>query len=236
MTALGVYDGDFMHFDSGVSAVTLSGGRTYHRMIPATEGQHAIRWFIYDPSTFFSQAKERNIPHNWIESAQQGLRRINPYVQNLDCLRVKSDDESDLALHLDLPHQISRDEIAAVVSLAPACPPTPRTIVIRRKGETVHHFLPLSSPYVEPLHYVLLFPYGDLGWFPGRSNSNGNSFSQSRWFRSRFFINAEQLSMFSRLTGEILHIFLYNSAHIMLRGISGGCLECNRRITPQIHS
>jgi hypothetical protein len=47
MTALGVYDGDFMHSDSGVSAVTLSGGQTYHQMIPATEGQHAIRWFIY---------------------------------------------------------------------------------------------------------------------------------------------------------------------------------------------
>jgi hypothetical protein len=42
MTALGVYDGDFMYFDSGVSAVTLSGGRTYHQMIPPTEGQHAI--------------------------------------------------------------------------------------------------------------------------------------------------------------------------------------------------
>jgi hypothetical protein len=54
MTALGVHDGDFKHFDSGVSAVTLAGGCTYHRMIPATEGEHAIRWFIYDPSVIFS--------------------------------------------------------------------------------------------------------------------------------------------------------------------------------------
>ncbi|KAJ7827307.1 hypothetical protein B0H13DRAFT_1559831, partial [Mycena leptocephala] len=31
LTALGVYDGDFMKFPDGVSAVTLAGGRTYHR-------------------------------------------------------------------------------------------------------------------------------------------------------------------------------------------------------------
>ena len=73
-------------------------------MILATESQHAIQWFIYDPSAFFSQAREHNIPHNWIESAQQGLQRINPYVQNLDCLWVNSDNESDLAFRLDLPH------------------------------------------------------------------------------------------------------------------------------------
>ncbi|KAJ7791129.1 hypothetical protein B0H14DRAFT_2170834, partial [Mycena olivaceomarginata] len=31
LAALGVYDGDFMKFSAGVSAVTLAGGRTYHR-------------------------------------------------------------------------------------------------------------------------------------------------------------------------------------------------------------
>jgi hypothetical protein len=216
MTALGVHDGDFVHFDYGVSAITLSGGRTYHRMIPATEGEHVIRWFIYDPSIFFSQGSEYDIPHRWIESAQQGLRRINPYIKNLDCLRVTSDDNTELALHLDLPQTISRAEIAAVISLAPACPPTSRTIVIRCKGETIHHFLPLSSPYVEPLHYVLLFPCGDLGWFPGRLNSKGNKFSQSRWFRSRFFTNAEQLSLFSQLTGKLFLLVLTFSTTLNL--------------------
>lgn len=49
LTALGVYDGDFMKFSPGVSAVTLAGGRTYHRILPAHESQYAIRWFIHDP-------------------------------------------------------------------------------------------------------------------------------------------------------------------------------------------
>ncbi|KAJ7937614.1 hypothetical protein B0H13DRAFT_1588343, partial [Mycena leptocephala] len=38
LTAIGVYDGDFMKFPDGVAAVTLAGGRIYHRMLPAHEG------------------------------------------------------------------------------------------------------------------------------------------------------------------------------------------------------
>ncbi|KAJ7843952.1 hypothetical protein B0H13DRAFT_1731504, partial [Mycena leptocephala] len=30
LTAIGVYDGDFMKFPDGIAAVTLAGGRTYH--------------------------------------------------------------------------------------------------------------------------------------------------------------------------------------------------------------
>ncbi|KAJ7840780.1 hypothetical protein B0H13DRAFT_146965 [Mycena leptocephala] len=57
LTALGVFNGDFMQFSSGISAVTLNGGRTYHRMLPAHEGQHAIRWFIHDSQAFLRRHK-----------------------------------------------------------------------------------------------------------------------------------------------------------------------------------
>ncbi|KAJ6611526.1 hypothetical protein B0H10DRAFT_359241 [Mycena sp. CBHHK59/15] len=62
LTALGVHDGDFMHFSPGVSAVTLNGGRTYHRILPAYEGQHAIRWFIHDPHAIFAKGDDLQIP------------------------------------------------------------------------------------------------------------------------------------------------------------------------------
>ncbi|KAJ7226531.1 hypothetical protein B0H12DRAFT_1240560 [Mycena haematopus] len=58
LTALGVHDGDFMKFPSGVSSVTLNSGRTYHRIIPTTEGDHAMCWFIHDPSTFHQNGKK----------------------------------------------------------------------------------------------------------------------------------------------------------------------------------
>jgi hypothetical protein len=52
MTALGVHDGDFKHFDSGVSAVTLAGGCAYHRMIPHTH-QHKHTTMCYPSCLVF---------------------------------------------------------------------------------------------------------------------------------------------------------------------------------------
>jgi RNAse (barnase) inhibitor barstar len=70
------------------------------------EGEHARIPMVYLwPSIFFSHATEHVIPHNWIKSAQQGLQRINPYIKNLDCLWMASDGDTELALHLDLPHR-----------------------------------------------------------------------------------------------------------------------------------
>jgi hypothetical protein len=42
LTAIGVYDSDFMKFPDGIAAINLAGGHTYHRMLPSHEGQHAI--------------------------------------------------------------------------------------------------------------------------------------------------------------------------------------------------
>ncbi|KAJ6524072.1 hypothetical protein DFH09DRAFT_804860, partial [Mycena vulgaris] len=83
LTALGVYDGDFMKFPDGIAAVTLAGGRTYHRLLPAHEGQHAIRWFIHEPWAMFAKGDELNIPYSWINSALAGLERVNPFVEKL---------------------------------------------------------------------------------------------------------------------------------------------------------
>jgi hypothetical protein len=73
LTTIGVYNGDFMKFPDGVAAVTLSSGRTYHQMLPAHEGQHAIHWFIHDPWAMFSKAAEMAIPDSWINSTLAGL-------------------------------------------------------------------------------------------------------------------------------------------------------------------
>ncbi|KAJ6583351.1 hypothetical protein DFH09DRAFT_842837, partial [Mycena vulgaris] len=79
-TAIAVFDGDFMKFDPGVSAVTLAGGLTYHRILSAKEGQHAIRWFIHDPQAMFSRGDEFKIPQSWIQDTLAGLERVNPSV------------------------------------------------------------------------------------------------------------------------------------------------------------
>lgn len=201
LTALGVHDGDFMHFPSGISCVTLAGGRTYHRIIPAEEGAHPIRWFLHDPWALFKNGSDNSISNDWVHSALAGLERVNPFIKELENLSVYDDDD-EMALTLENPSSITTNEVAAVVSLAPASAPTRRKIVIRRKGETNHIFLDLLSPFVEPLHYLMLLPYGTLGWSTDCRNAAGKPFSQARWYRTRFFMNAEQMSYFSRLTGE----------------------------------
>jgi hypothetical protein len=188
-----------MKFADGVAAVTLAGGRTYHRMLPSHEGQHAIRWFIHDPVSMFTKGEEMHIPAAWISSTLAGLERVNPFITELEKLKVY-DDSDDIALHIE--HSDSaNNEIAAIISLAPASPPSRRKLVIRRKGDDEPIFLDLLSPFTEPLHYLLLLPHGTMGWSPGRLTSDGRKFSQARWYRTRFFMNAEQMSTFSRLTG-----------------------------------
>ncbi|KAJ7304885.1 hypothetical protein DFH08DRAFT_614804, partial [Mycena albidolilacea] len=113
LTALAVHDGDFMKFGPGVSAVTLNGGRTYHRIFSATEGQHAIRWFIYDPSAMVTHGNTRQIPDAWITAALAGLRRVNPFIKKLQCLNEQEGDD-DLALHLEHSDANSQ-EIAAII-------------------------------------------------------------------------------------------------------------------------
>ncbi|KAJ6532576.1 hypothetical protein B0H19DRAFT_1272836 [Mycena capillaripes] len=127
LTALGVYDGDFMKFPDGVAAVTLAGGRTYHRMLPAHEGQHAIRWFIHDPWAMFMKGVEFDIPSSWINSTLAGLERVNPFIAQLENLNIYDDDD-DIALHIEYSDSIT-NEIAAIVSLAPASPPSRRKTV-----------------------------------------------------------------------------------------------------------
>jgi hypothetical protein len=200
LTAIGVYDGDFMKFPDGISAVTLAVGRTYHRMLTSHEGQHAIRWFIHDPAYIFTKGGEMHIPDSLINRTLAGLERVNPFIAELEKLSGYNGDD-DIALHIEHSEN-SSNEIATIISLAPASPPSHRKLVIQRRGDDKPVFLDLLSPFTESLHYLLLLPHGILGWSPDRLTSDGKKFSQARWYRTRFFMNAEQMSAFSRLTGE----------------------------------
>ncbi|KAJ7900536.1 hypothetical protein B0H13DRAFT_1582729, partial [Mycena leptocephala] len=114
LTALGVFDGDFMKFSPSVAAVTLNGGRTYHRLLPAHEGEHAIRWFIHDPLAMFSKGQSMDIPSQWVDTTLAGLERVNPYISHLEDLNVY-DDEDDIALHLEYSDAGPDSEVAAII-------------------------------------------------------------------------------------------------------------------------
>ncbi|KAJ7862748.1 hypothetical protein B0H14DRAFT_3444464 [Mycena olivaceomarginata] len=150
----------------------------------------------------FVKGAEFDIPNSWVSSTFAGLERVNPFIAELEKLNVY-DDEDNIALHIEHSESIT-NEIAAIISLASASPPSRRKLVIKRKGDTEPVFLDLPSPLTEPLHYLLLLPHGALGWSPKRLRSDGKTFSQARCYRTWFFMNAEQMSVFSRPTGEYL--------------------------------
>jgi hypothetical protein len=149
-----------------------------------------------------AQGNTLQIPEAWIAATLAGLQRVNPFIRKLQCLNAHSGDD-DIALHLEHSDTNSQ-EIAAIISLAPTSPPSRRKLVIRRKGNDKPIYLDILSPFVEPLHYLLLLPHGTMGWSPARLNAAGKKFSQARWYRTRFFMNAEQMSKFSRLTGKTM--------------------------------
>lgn len=80
----------------------------------------------------------------------------------------------------------------------------PRSVVIRRKGHRQPEFLNILSRHYEPLHYVIFFPHGDIGW--GITPIDGiPHLSQVDWYRSRLLAdNDERFSIFGRLTCEYL--------------------------------
>jgi hypothetical protein len=195
-----------MKFGPGLSAVTLNGGCTYHRILSAREGQHAIRWFIHDPSAFFEQGEKFGIPRAWIDATLAGLNRVNPFIKELQHLKA-SNRNDNIALQIEQSDTNTR-ETTAIISLAPASPPSRRKLVIQRKGNDKPIYLDILSPFVEPLHYLLLLPEGTLGWSLSRLTRENKKFSQARWYRTQFFMNAEQMSTFSRLTGKSFPVTL----------------------------
>jgi hypothetical protein len=149
------------------------------------------------PPLFLNRAKSLR----FLDATLAGLNRVNPFIKKLQHLKA-SHRNDNIALQIE-QSDTNTQEIAAIISLAPASPPSRRKLVIQRKGNDKPIYLDILSPFVEPLHYLLLLPEGTLGWSPSRLTRENKKFSQARWYRTRFFMNAEQMSTFSRLTGKV---------------------------------
>jgi hypothetical protein len=202
LTAMGVHGGSWMKFPSGLSSVTLNGGRTYHQLFAADQADHPLRWFVHDMEALRTRSRELELPSMWVEHALAGLRRVNPFVSKLENLSQNADFDEQLAVHLDVPQSVSAGDVAALISIAPVGRPAPRLYMVRLKGSGERQFLHHTSPLREPLHYPLLLPYGTAGWTIALQTPSGKKLSQLCFLRTRFFMNAPQMSRFSRLMGE----------------------------------
>ena len=95
---------------------------------------------------FFEQGEKFEIPRAWIDATLAGLNRVNPFIKKLQHLKA-SNRNDNIALQIEQSDTNTR-EIAAIISLAPASPPSRRKLVIQRKGNDKPIYLDILSPFV----------------------------------------------------------------------------------------
>ncbi|KAJ6517415.1 hypothetical protein C8R47DRAFT_1063103 [Mycena vitilis] len=93
--------------------------------IRLSEGDHAMRWFIHDPSTFQQTATTLSVPAGWSDIILSGLHITNPFVEALESMHNEC---SVHTLYLDRPDEITGGDVAAIVAFAPAARPTRRLL------------------------------------------------------------------------------------------------------------
>jgi hypothetical protein len=79
-SAIGATQG-FVNF-RGLANVVLT-GRVYHRLIDLSEGEHSMRWFLYDETARNRQATEQDVPADLVQEVRALLESVNPYLSEI---------------------------------------------------------------------------------------------------------------------------------------------------------
>ncbi|CAG8623234.1 15423_t:CDS:2 [Acaulospora morrowiae] len=175
--------------------------------------------YIYDPNVFL-QIKIKS--HAFFPFYQQAHKIL---------LQAHEDGtDEDVAIYLHYTNTTDKhcynlltiNEIAVILPGDGSVPEAIRDIIIRLcEGslERIHK----GHPAYLPLHYVLLFPYGELGWHEGLrhaltdteeqqlNNQNKHShLTQMNFYSFRIFLCNTELSMILR-DGKLLHEFMVDT-------------------------
>ncbi|KAI8531246.1 hypothetical protein RHMOL_Rhmol11G0122200 [Rhododendron molle] len=146
------------------------------------EGKDAsyAQLYIYDPASALEVRNRRNqqLRKDVLQTIQETLLQVNPFVDKfrqayaiLDQLDIA---EQTLPAHLHYSSSKDRrrynlptsDEIAVVIPGDGSKASGMRDIVLHLRGDNQLMQINECHPAYLPLHYVLLFPYGELGWEP----------------------------------------------------------------------
>lgn len=79
-SAIGATEG-FVHFGDFANVVLT--GRAYHRLLDLSEGEHSMRWFLYDETARDRQGIEHGVPPDTIQEVRDLLGSVNPYVSTI---------------------------------------------------------------------------------------------------------------------------------------------------------
>lgn len=175
------------------SNVAIS-GRVYHQILDISQGNHSLRWFLYDEAGRNIRAVQQQVPQTLVACFREFLNRVNPYIHQL---RASFDPTNVQHLSIELHQPTSSGEVAAVIHGNNLHQVHPRNILIQQNGQPAPQRIDILSPFYEPLQYPILFPHGTLGWCPN------SPMSQIRWYRSRI-LSESRFTKLGRLAGEYL--------------------------------
>ncbi|THH18147.1 hypothetical protein EW146_g2793 [Bondarzewia mesenterica] len=191
--------GGFTQFPprSGPPAVTIM-GHTYHIVRDAEMPSHSIHWFLYDENAHTAAAGNFGIHATIMQAVHDVLTRFNPYVHSLRATHPSP--ASPAVRDIELREHTVTGEFAAVLHAANTTTLSPRLIIIRGKRQTTGHILDILTRHYELLHYVLLFPHGDIQWYRSRLfRDDDNRFSTLGRLTYEYLVD-----MFSRVEEERL--------------------------------
>jgi len=207
-SAIGATEG-FVHFQ-GLANVVLT-GRVYHRILDLSEGEHSMRWFLYDETTRERRGSEHGVPLDAVQQVRILLESVNPYLSTIRHALEQVEDES-IPVAVELQHRPADGELAAIVNTQNLSRVHPRKVVFFRSGSDTPRYVPIFSRHYEPLQYPLLFPHGTPGWghsgtfpFPGRVLRDDDEldvlgdgtcqYTQIQWYRHLLLTEPRFLTM-----------------------------------------
>ncbi|KAG5556990.1 hypothetical protein RHGRI_007292 [Rhododendron griersonianum] len=147
--------------------------------LPNQEASYA-QLYIYDPNSALDIRNSRNpkLRRDVLGTIQDSLLQVNPFVgkfrQAHAILNQLAEREQTLPAHLHCSPSIDRrrynlptaDEIAVIIPGDGTKASGLRDIILHLRGNNGLMRINECHPAYLPLHYVMLFPQGELGWGP----------------------------------------------------------------------
>ncbi|XP_026417352.1 uncharacterized protein LOC113312830 [Papaver somniferum] len=168
------------------------------------EGEDAIysQLYIYDPSHALAIQEKRNpnLSREVLKIIQDKLLEHNIFItkfrQAHDILRdneVSSQKPVQVSLHFNENSDKRRynlptaKEVSVIIPENPSDIKAPRDILLHLKAGKGFTIINEWHPSYLPLHYVLLFPYGELGWSTKLAQWDGKYFTKTNLSQMHFY-------------------------------------------------
>jgi hypothetical protein len=190
-------------------------GKLYHRigsMLPAEEETPKfMQLFFYDTDNELQNRMKvmDNLQEESVLQLQETLHACNNYVKSLKCgLEQITGEDRRLILHADKASKpkeahcrsYNLPTASEVAVILPGEFGGNLDIIIQERGGQVKRINSLNRAY-DPLHYVLMFPYGTDGYQLGlnKSDNRNSSISPSEFYRFRLQVRQDDFNIVMKL-------------------------------------